>query len=386
MAVRIREKPKDSGVWWVFINHQGTRKSKKIGTDEDTARQVAEKIKARLLLNELRVEKINKKCPTFQEYACLWLEDFVQQTLRTTTYQRYSGMLENHIKSSLGGLYLDQVKRSDIRNTLLSIYKKGLSKSSISTARNVISGTFEYALDEELVNFNPAIGILKKLGLDPRKERKAVQPMTPEEVSLFLATCRIHQGKWFPFFLCAFRTGMRLGELLGLQWGDIDFNGRFIHVQRSFRHGRITRTKNKKSRRVHMSNQLHAELKALLTRRKKQALQSGEPMADVVFHTNGEPTSQNSIRNVWKRVLKKAELRAMRFHDIRHTFASLLLSKGESPVYVKEQLGHSSIQMTVDIYGHLIPSSNRDAVNSLDDVAPTCTLSAPCKNEKAITS
>ena len=109
-------------------------------------------------------------------------------------------------------------------------------------------------------------------------------------------------------------------------------------------------------------------------------------MIEVIFHTDGEPTSQNTIRNIWKRILNKAGLRNMRFHDIRHTFSSMLLSKGESPVYVRDQLGHSSIQMTVDIYGHLIPSGNRDAVNSLDEPAPICTPYAPCRNEIAVTT
>ncbi len=92
--------------------------------------------------------------------------------------------------------------------------------------------------------------------------------------------------------------------------------------------------------------------------------------------------AQNSVRNIRKRILRKAGLRDIRFHDIRHTYASLLLSDGQSPVYVKEQLGHSSIQITVDIYGHLIPSSNREAVNRLD-THPTAPYTHPVKNEKA---
>ncbi len=79
---------------------------------------------------------------------------------------------------------------------------------------------------------------------------------------------------------------------------------------------------------------------------------------------------QNYIRYIYKKLLRKAGIRTMHLHDIRDTFASLLLSNGESPVYVKEQLGHTTIQMTVDIYGHLIPSSNRQAVNKLDTSAP----------------
>jgi integrase len=91
---------------------------------------------------------------------------------------------------------------------------------------------------------------------------------------------------------------------------------------------------------------------------------------------------QNYIRRIFKRVLKKAGIREMRLHDTRHTFASLLLSNGESPVYVKEQLGHSSIQITVDIYGHLIPSSNRKAVNRLDNSQQSATHTQPAKTEK----
>ena len=92
---------------------------------------------------------------------------------------------------------------------------------------------------------------------------------------------------------------------------------------------------------------------------------------------------QNYIRRVFKRILRKAGIREIRLHDCCHTYASLLLSAGYSPVYVKEQLGHHSISITVDCYGHLIPGSNRGAVNSLDD-APNRTLSAPHENQKTV--
>ena len=103
---------------------------------------------------------------------------------------------------------------------------------------------------------------------------------------------------------------------------------------------------------------------------------------EFVFHRNGKPMEQNYMRRVFKRILGKAGLRDIRFHDIRHTFASLLLSDGASPVYVKEQLGHSSIQMTVDIYGHLIPSSNREIVNRLD-TQQSATPPQPAQIKKA---
>jgi integrase len=135
-----------------------------------------------------------------------------------------------------------------------------------------------------------------------------------------------------------------------------------------------------------MSDQLAATLKELLTQRKREALQKGlGEIHELVFHRgSGAAIEQNYIRRVFKRILKKAELREIRPHDLRHTFASLLLTQGESPVYVKEQLGHSSIQITVDIYGHLIPGANKAAVNKLDD-APTGTPTAPTDQKADLT-
>ena len=386
MGVKVREKPPGSGIFWVFINHNSRRKSKKIGMDEDVANEIAEKIRAKLVLGELNIEKIEEPSPIFKDYCALWLEGYIKPTKRRTTYQRYSSLLKKYISPKIGKMLLDKITRGHVRNTLMDIHKKGLSKSTVSAARNVISGIFEHAIDEELVKDNPSKGILGKLGLDERKNREPVQPMTAGEVSLFLDTCKKYRKDWYPFFLCAFRTGMRLGELLALHWEDIDWNSKYIHVQRAFRNGRITKTKTSRSRRVDMSDQLFDELEDLYKKRKEEGLKAGKGAPEeIVFHTHCDYTSQNTIRNIWKRMLGKAKLRDLRFHDIRHTFASLLLSNGESPVYVKEQLGHSSIQMTVDIYGHLIPSSNRKAVNALDENAPKRTPFAPAQNKKAAT-
>jgi integrase len=95
-----------------------------------------------------------------------------------------------------------------------------------------------------------------------------------------------YEKKWYPLFLCAFRTGMRLGELLALKWGDINWNGKFIHVQLSFRNGIVTKTKNNRTRRVDMSDQLTVELRKLLNKRKEEGLKAGkgEPES-IIFHT-----------------------------------------------------------------------------------------------------
>jgi len=199
-----------------------------------------------------------------------------------------------------------------------------------------------------------------------RRKRAPSDVLTQGEVDLFLSTCKEHERPYYPIFLTAFRTGLRLGELVGLQWQDIDWNGRFIRVRRAVRRGVVGETKTGRERSVDMTDQLYEGLQALQRQRKREGLKTGTGLGPYLFHRNGDPISQNSVRNVFKRVLEKAGLRNIRIHDIRHSYASLLLSAGVSPVYVKEQLGHTNISMTVDIYGHWIRSTDRGAVNKLD--------------------
>lgn len=378
MGVHIKERVK--GEWWVFINHRGKRKAKKIGKNKSAALEVAKKIEARLTLGELDIDEEKKEIPTFKEYSELWLSSYVKPLRRESSYERYRDVLKGYVYPVIGNTAIDEIKRVNIRDLLLALHAKGLSKATVSFIKNVISGPMTYAMDAELIPANPTTGLIKSLHME-QDRREHVSPLTKEEVNLFLKTCAEHIGEHYPFFLCAFRTGARLGELLALQWGDVDWNGKFIEVKRSYKRGRLSPTKTGKARRVDMSNQLIEALQGLLTVRKREGLEMGlGEVVEGMFYRQGKPMEQNHIRRVFKRILRKAGLRDIRFHDIRHTYASLLLSDGASLVYVKEQMGHSSIEMTVDIYGHLIPSSNRDAVNRLD-TQPNTTPAQPEKNE-----
>ena len=160
-----------------------------------------------------------------------------------------------------------------------------------------------------------------------------------------------------------------MGELIALQWGDLDFSGRFLEIQRNCSLGRLTTPKSGESRRVDMSLHLMQVLKDLQTERQLEAAaNSWKEIPPWVFCTeSGTRLDADNLRKrMFYRLLTVAGLRKVRFHDLRHTFASLLLQQGESPVYVKEQMGHSSIQVTVDLYGHLIPGGNKQAVDRLD--------------------
>lgn len=377
--MKVREKPKGSGVWWIFINDKGERKSKRVG-DYKTALDAAKKIEAKLTLGDLNIVEEKPVFPEFSEYAKLWLHTYIKPLRRETTFERYDFVLKRYVLPVFGKLTLDQITRKGVRDLLLNIRARGLSKATVCLVRDVTSGVLNHAIDDEILESNPVLGVVKRLQLS-RDGKSEIEPLTKEEVQLFLETCREHRADYYAFFMTAFRTGARLGEVLALQWGDIDFHGKFVRVARSYKRQKITPTKTGKSRRVDMSDQLMEVLRLLQAQRKKEGLQAGRgDLAPFLFHDRKlQPLSQNTVRNVFKWTLRKAGLREIRLHDIRHTFASLLLTDGASPVYVKEQLGHSSIQMTVDIYGHLIPSSNRDAVNKLDTHLPA-PQAHPAKN------
>jgi integrase len=367
VGVKVREKPKGSGIWYVFIEHQGKRKAKKVGSDKKLAMDIARKLGARLTLNDMKLLDEKESVPTFKEVAEQWLHGYIKTMRRPSTFERYEGILTKHVLPHLGQVAIDQVKRSDIRNLLLQ-KKGGLSDSMVRLIKDVCSGVCNHALDDELIESNPVIGITKRLQLGRDKEE--VEPFTLDEMIALLNTAKLASPEFYPFFLLAFRTGLRLGELLGLEWGDVDFRERFLDVKRSYKNGRYARPKNGKSRRVDLSEQCLQALSSLRKQRVAEGLASGSGVVvETIFHRKGETVAQNSVRNVFNRMLLKAGVRKKRFHDIRHTYASMMLSNGESPQYVKEQMGHSSISITVDVYGHMIPTGNRDAVNALDAMA-----------------
>jgi integrase len=161
-----------------------------------------------------------------------------------------------------------------------------------------------------------------------------------------------------------------MGELLGLQWGDIDFRGRFIEVRRAIVRGVVVPTKSGKIRRVDMSQQLTDTLKTLGVRRKEETLKLGwGDVPEWVFVNEvGRLLDPNNLRKrIFHRCLEKAGIRRVRFHDLRHTFASLLIARHESPKKIQALLGHHSIQVTMDIYGHLYTEGSRKVVDALDD-------------------
>jgi integrase len=373
MGVRVRFY---RGDWWVFVTHKGRRRSKKVG-DEQTARTVARQIRERLALGDLGL--FAKSAPTFQTYATTWLTQGAGA--RKPSTQRFYGFnLTLHITPVLGPKRVSAIARADCREVIAMCRAKGLKPASMRGINRTLSAVLSQAVEDGHLAANPAFRMGKYLR-DQDATTSEIHPWTGDEAAQFLTWVETHARHWHPFFLCALRTGMRLGELLALEWRDLDFENRLIQVRRAWVSGRLTTPKNKQRRRVDMSLKLADTLRGLRTAQRKTAWQRKETVPETVFVmpdlvriveeqrtlvTAGRVDGDNLRRRVFYVLIAKAGVPEIRLQDLRHTFASLLIQNGESLAYVRDQLGHSSIQVTVDIYGHLVPGANRAAVDRLD--------------------
>ena len=380
MGAIVKEKVKGSGEWWVFINHKGMRKSKKCGPGargKNLAEHLAKLVESNLMLGRPLMGKEEKPpTPTLAQYYERFKKTYMEATMKETTFDSYDSNFRVHILPVLGSYRLDQIDNMKMEDFVTGLLKKKvflkpdktLSKRSIQLALCSIGVLFREAVRHKLVSENPTRGLGRYYrGADATK---VVDPLNREESLLLLRTALDNYPEDYPVLLCGLHTGMRSGEIGALQWPDIDWNGRFIAVRRAIVRGSITTVKTKHgNRRVDCSDELLEVLGKLRKLRLEEALRRGQPnIPEWVFLTRyGEVDGHGNYKRLTlKRTLKKAGLRDIRFHDLRHTFASQLLAQGEPVTYVSNQLGHASPHITWQVYAHWVPNkSQRQAVNRL---------------------
>jgi integrase len=234
----------------------------------------------------------------------------------------------------------------------------------------LIRQMLDHAIDWGYLRTNPA----KKVR-NPKIPKRDMDFLTAEEVRLFLNHV---PDKWYPFFLTAIVTGLRAGELLAMKWGSLDWNRGQYFVKETWlrpRGGQPARIAEPKTDSsiapVDLTPTCMYALREHQRHQTEERLKAGEAYQnqDLIFATP-EGTfldSCNIVKRAFNPVLKAAGVRRIRFHDIRHTCASLLIAQSESPKYIQKQLRHASIEMTFDRYGHLFPDTNREAALRLDE-------------------
>ncbi|BBO74727.1 site-specific integrase [Desulfosarcina widdelii] len=332
MGVKVREKVKGSGEWWIYIDHQGKRKAKKVGRDKRVALEAAQKIEASLILGRLHL--LEKKEPTisFKEYADQWLEGYVKTALKASTYRGYKSIVDKHLKPQFGKKGLHEITRVEIKQFLFKKIKSdrnpdGLTLGRVKRIKAALSGLFTQAIEDELVKTNPASRLDKILNAKDQILGKEISPYKPDELEIYLTTCEKQFAWYYPFFLTLSRTGMRLGEGLGLRWSDIDFRNGIIEIKRGLVEGNLTTPKYGKTRIVQMTPHLSSVLNKLRTQRKEHKLKYGwSKLPEWVFVNEvGEPLDPGNLRGrVHYKLCEKAELRRIRIHDLRHTYATIL--------------------------------------------------------------
>lgn len=369
MGVKIREKDKGSGVHWVFVAHEGRRKSFKAGSLE-VAQEVANRLIIKLSDDPDSIFKKREAArPLFKTLADEWIDRTKKRGASDSTIERYEQILRDFVLPSVGSKRVNEIKRCHIADAIEAAHSQKQSVASMELIRTCFNGPLEIALFREMISVNPANGILRQMGINRTAEKKhssdcRMKFLTPEQTYLFLSTCEEHCPEFQHLFRFLFMTGARLGEALAVTWDDINWADKTINISKSFRR-QLGGTKTGSKREVDLPDALVDALKALHIERKRESLRTGKPIPSMVFHHNGDHIPQNSARNVFKLVLNKAGLPHHRIHDSRHSYASLMLKNGASLDYVKRMLGHANIAMTSNIYGHLMPNRDRTQVNLL---------------------
>ena len=373
--------------WVVYLRVDGRQHWKSFRTRDE----------AELYLARVKAAKVGKefRAPTkirFADFAQEWLRDYAKPNVKERTYETYEGSLRNHLVPEFGHRLLTEITRKDIdafvadwlaggarfqlrlqraREVELRRAREegrdpravrlGRSASTVANALTPLREMLGHAVEWGYTTTNSAAGVRRPRAVQ-REASERMQALQAGEIH------RLLEHAWPAYrtlFLTAVTTGMRRGELLAVRWGDVDWHSRRIWVRRTVtNNGNFQEPKTRGSvRAIAMPQTLVNALRLHLM----ASEYSGED--DLIFpNGKGRPQDgQNLVRREFKPALRRAGLAQIRFHDLRHTFASLLIAQGEHPKYISEQLGHASVQITLDRYGHLMPQSYGDASERLEE-------------------
>jgi len=342
-----------------------------------TRKEVQEKLKT-ALHEQQQGMLVAASQQTVAQFLTDWLEQTHKPHIRMRTYERYHEAIHLHIIPMLGQYQLQKLSAQHVQAFYTRKLDEGMASATVIYYHSVLHNALDMAVKWGLVARN----VCNMVTL-PRRERFEIQPLSVEQVQKFLMAVR--GNKYEALFTLALATGMRRGELLGLKWQDISFGAATLQVRRILtrvptelrdeKKGHVfveAEPKTQKSRRnVIIASFALDVLKQHYQRQLEVKNQAGDVWQDhdYVFCTSiGTHLHPNHAVSELKKLLKQAGLPDIRFHDLRHSAATLLLSLGVHPKVVQELLGHTHISMTMDIYSHVLPGMQQDAMSKLNDV------------------
>ncbi len=304
---------------------------------------------------------------TVEQYFRRWL-DHASKTTRPSTCANYVGWTDRYIIPVIGKVRLADLTPEHADAVTAYAQDAGLSSGSVHNIRVMFGGALNRAVKWQI----PGVRNVVALTDGPKVVRKEMRYLNTEQARIFLDV--IKDTPMEAFFATALYAGLRLGELQAVCWDDIDLDKRTLRVRRSYRDGRgLTATKTDHSNRtLDLSTPMVAVLRA---RRKAQMAEQAEAgrlgiswmNSEGLAFTNeyGLPTDRNRIGRDFHAALRRAHLPRIRFHDLRHSCATLSLAAGVQPKVVQENLGHSKVSTTLDLYAHVMPTTRREAADTL---------------------
>ena len=302
------------------------------------------------------------------DYLDRWLEDSVKDSVKQRTFENYAYVVRLHLAPTLGHLKIKALSSANVQGLYRSKLNSGLSRRTVQLIHTTLHKALKQAVRWGLVPRNVTEAVTS-----PRPNKKEIHPLTPKEARTLLEAAK---GERFEaLYVLAVTAGLRRGELLGLRWTDVDLERGYVQVRQQLIRTRggltFTSPKGGKSRSVRLTT---TAVKALQSHRERQ-LEEKLRLAGLwnesglVFTTGiGTPMDgDNLVKRSFKPLMSRTRLPQIRFHDLRHTFATLLLSRGTHPKVVQEMLGHADISQTMDTYSHVLPDMQKGAVSEIEE-------------------
>lgn len=320
---------------------------------------------------------------TFEFFVKEWATKYASTHLAEKTLYTYQSNLKNRILPTFGHLRLDQIKPLHIVRFIDSLSKEGtlqgfrkgnLSTGTIEINHRILKNIFSRAVEWKLIKQNPVAGIKK-----PIVKHKEVIPYDETEVKELLLALQKEPIHWRVMITLALTTGLRRGELLGLEWKHIDLNTGIIDVVQSVSmssggvaHVKEPKTKNSK-RKVVLPASMLEEMREYYLDKMEERDKIGDrwqggKYSFVFCHPDGKAFHQERPYLWFRNFIKKNNLRYIRFHDLRHTSATLLINQGVHAKIISERLGHGNINTTMNIYGHVLRSADQSAADKFETI------------------
>ena len=308
---------------------------------------------------------------TVGEWMEVWFQDYAKIKVRLSSHQTYQGYIHNHIRPNIGDIPLEKLTSLDLQKfykKLLTTGRvdrveakgqpKGLSAKTVRNLHQILSSALKLAQEQRLILTNPAEGCAL-----PRVEHQEMKTLTTVQLASFFREAR--ESGVFELYYLELATGLRRGELLGLKWEDVDLQRGDLRVRRQVSriNGDVVEAPLK-TKNAYRTLPLAEDTVSVLKEQRKKV--GNSPW--VFPSPNGGPISPDSVLHMLHRVLKRAGLPKVRFHDLRHTFATLALQNGVDVKTVSGMLGHFSAGFTLDTYAHITSAAQRQAAQTMGSV------------------